>query len=381
MQTGTKISGLAHLALISWAMFAGKFNAEPLPIEVREVSIISAAEFAALSATPVIPDVAVEPATPSAPEPETDTPEPTTQTEQAPPQDPPEPAQQPAVDAVPDATPEAPAPVPEIAETPEPPAPQVVVLPEPLAPSSSKRPKARPIQRVAPIPVAVPPPDVRPDEVSQPDIAQDDGADTPQEAQEATAPEAASETIEPEAVAEPEQQASLAPTSSRRPRVRPPQRPLASATPTAPSAPATPSQPAVDTRRAVNEALAEVLGGTQSTETAAPTPTGPPLSNGEKEALRVAVQGCWNVGSLSSEALETTVVVGLSMARDGKPDTGSIRLLSSSGGSAAAADLAFGAARRAIIRCARNGYDLPIEKYSHWREIEMTFNPERMRSR
>ena len=40
---------------------------------------------------------------------------------------------------------------------------------------------------------------------------------------------------------------------------------------------------------------------------------------------------------------------------------------------------AFEAARRAIIRCGSNGYDLPREKYGQWQNIEMTFNPEKMR--
>jgi len=88
---------------------------------------------------------------------------------------------------------------------------------------------------------------------------------------------------------------------------------------------------------------------------------------------------CWNVGSLSSEALGTTVVVTVSMSEDGRPDVASIRMTGYSGGSADAADRAFSAARRAIIRCGANGYDLPFEKYEQWRNIEMTFNPERMR--
>ena len=40
---------------------------------------------------------------------------------------------------------------------------------------------------------------------------------------------------------------------------------------------------------------------------------------------------------------------------------------------------AFEAARRAIIRCGAQGFDLPREKYDHWRDIEMVFNPEKMR--
>jgi TonB family protein len=85
------------------------------------------------------------------------------------------------------------------------------------------------------------------------------------------------------------------------------------------------------------------------------------------------------VGSLSTDALGTTVVVEVSMSSDGKPITSSIRMASSSGGSDAAARQAFEAARRAIIRCGARGFDLPVEKYGQWQEIEMTFNPERMR--
>jgi len=69
------------------------------------------------------------------------------------------------------------------------------------------------------------------------------------------------------------------------------------------------------------------------------------------------------------------------MSREGKPDVGTIRMLSSSGGSAQAANQAFEAARRAIIRCGARGYNLPVEKFAQWRDIEMTFNPERMRTR
>jgi hypothetical protein len=91
------------------------------------------------------------------------------------------------------------------------------------------------------------------------------------------------------------------------------------------------------------------------------------------------VQQCWNVGSLSTEALGTTVVVSVRMGEDGRPDNGSIRMDSFSGGGDAAARQAFEAARRAIIRCGANGFNLPADKYDQWRDIEMTFNPESMR--
>ncbi|MEO0541510.1 MAG: hypothetical protein AAFZ80_11690 [Cyanobacteria bacterium P01_A01_bin.105] len=90
---------------------------------------------------------------------------------------------------------------------------------------------------------------------------------------------------------------------------------------------------------------------------------------------------CWNVGSLSTDALSTIVTVGFDMNTDGTPVTGSLAMVSSSGGNAQAAQQAFEAARRAIIRCGARGFDLPREKYEQWRQIEMTFNPEQMRIR
>jgi hypothetical protein len=75
------------------------------------------------------------------------------------------------------------------------------------------------------------------------------------------------------------------------------------------------------------------------------------------------------------------VTVAVSMDQTGLPQAGSIRLLDYSGGSETAARQAFEAARRAILRCAGQGYPLPVEKYEQWREIEMVFRPDGMRLR
>ncbi|MBL4768172.1 MAG: energy transducer TonB, partial [Rhodobacteraceae bacterium] len=166
--------------------------------------------------------------------------------------------------------------------------------------------------------------------------------------------------------------ANLAPARS----VRPPARPLVPSAVT--PAPDPEPSPQAERNNPINNALAEALAGT---DTPTPEPTGPPLSQGEKDALRVSVSRCWNVGSLSTAALAVTVVVGVSMTPEGKPEASTIRLLSSSGGDGGAAKQAFDAARRAIIRCGSSGFDLPSEKYGHWRDIEMTFNPERMRNK
>jgi len=130
------------------------------------------------------------------------------------------------------------------------------------------------------------------------------------------------------------------------------------------------------------DAAANPSGGAQPSTLPATlpsvAPSGPPLTSGEKTGLRVAVQECWNVNP-SSESARITVTVAVSMKKDGTPVASTIRMISASEGNAAAQRSAFDAARRAILRCAKSGYKLPIDKYDRWRDIEMTFNPDKMR--
>ncbi len=364
MQTGTKISAVLHLGLLGAALFGGAFRSEPLPeFEVQDVTLISGAEFAALSGQAAAPDLASGAETPDAP---------------------PEPAAvpvAPAPDVVPDpATPDAvaapdldPAPLaPEPVAEPDPaPAPVIPPVPDPtpqaVVVTQSPRPKPRPVDRVAPQPVAAPPPDVTPDVDTTPQVSPDPGAETPQELQEATAPEEATDQRVTEAD---ETSAELAPTRSPKPPSRPARRPTATETAVAQSP---------DTTAAVNAALAEALLGNSQGSGNGSEPSGPPLTAGEREDLRLAVAQCWNVGALSTAALEVVVIVGVEMTQDGKPRSETIRMISSQGGTPEATKQAYEAARRAIIRCGLNGFDLPPEKYDQWRDIEMTFNPETLR--
>jgi hypothetical protein len=105
---------------------------------------------------------------------------------------------------------------------------------------------------------------------------------------------------------------------------------------------------------------------------------GPPLTQTEADSFRVAVQKCWVV-DIGSPAANVTVVLGMQMTPEGKVKPGSLRLVSAQGGTDAATKTAFQLARRAVLRCQKGGYNLPTEKYEHWREIKMTFNPEIMR--
>jgi len=364
MRAGWYISGTGHVVAIL-ALFLGGFfvgDRIPEPVTLNEVSVISEDEFAALvlpGAAPAtqteVPEVAApdEDVTPEAPS-----------EDSAPQISEPEPVEVPEAPEVPEIV--LPQPVPEtvVVDT----APPVPVAPSDLDGTSLERDAvAAPAPRVAPVPQVVPEPeaevapevveDTTPDPEAQPEEAVED--ETP------TAPETASDRI----VTEAEEEKTYAPASSMRPRSRP-ARPVVGETP-APTE--TPRDPVAD---AIANAVAEA-----NTPSETPVPTGPPLNGGERDALRVAVGSCWNVGSLSTEALGTTVVVGVEMEQSGKPVTSSIRLVSHSGGSESAARQAFEAARRAIIRCGSKGFPLPVEKFSHWRDIEMTFNPEGMQFR
>lgn len=358
MKTGFYISGAAHAVVIAWILFGGLFLfAEEAPtLENTQVSLLSAAEFEAMSP----PSVPVEP------------------TEITPPED--------LAESAPDELPEVPADLNEIIEAPEPLVEELAPIaptapnntPEPLeVPLAPVTPEAspRPSPRVAPRPVVSETPDAAVSEIEQ---AATQPADAPAEqtqeptVEETTAPEEASDRI----IAEAETPPSSAPEASRRPPARP-ARPRA--TETAQETPDTPETPA-ETSTQDQDILAALAEATEAP--AEPSVSrGPPLSQGEQEALRVSVSRCWNVGTLSSEALRTTVVVALEMEPSGKPNNASLRMLSFSGGSAAAATSAYEAARRAIIRCGADGFDLPAEKYDSWKEIEMTFDPEKMRNR
>jgi hypothetical protein len=78
-----------------------------------------------------------------------------------------------------------------------------------------------------------------------------------------------------------------------------------------------------------------------------------------------------------SQAGLTTVTVVFELGQDGRV-SGDVRLLTHNAATAEAANSAFEAARRAVLRCQGDGYDLPDDKYAQWRLVEMTFNPDQM---
>lgn len=351
MRRSLYASTAIHAALLLWvALGDGLFKDSPDPVfEVTGVTILSSAEFDALTAaaTPVALEIAPPPPRP----------EPTPE---------PEPAPEPEPEPQPEPTPPG-----EVTDTLAPPAPLSGTpdLPE------DGRPTPRAADRIAPLPAPAPEPEV---EIA-PEAVTQSTAPAPSATPVEAAPEAAPEEATTEIVTEAETPSGgpLGPVASIRPPTRPARpRPVEAAAPAPDPAPPPPEpEPAADP-------LADAIASAVAQAVQAPSaPSGPPLSAGAREGFRVAVSTCWNVGSLSTEAQGTTVVVGFDMTPEGRPVDGSLRLISSKGGGTLAAQQAFEAARRAILRCGANGYNLPVESYDDWRQVELVFNPEGMRLR
>lgn len=385
METGTYISGLGHVAVIGWAIIGGSlFNAETKPqAQVTDVTVISSAAFDAMVSR--APDAAMDVNKPQSP----DQTNPLTKTPNADVR--PEPAK-----VKPPVKPSKAEPKPNLAEVKSAPktkaqieAPKApdqpttdqvgatLILPSATIAdtdqSGRKQPDklamAPPKEQAAPkiSDSANPKPDT--DAQKSPDTTKattkDAAAKEPVKPTEEQAPDQSSTEIITEAK---KQNETVAPVKSSRPKGRPADL-------------SDKAQAAKDIELAMAEAVKDSGAGTTTPVTPRVAPQGPTLTGSEIEGLRLAVKECWNVGSMSTDAMKVIVVVGVALGRDGKPDMTSIRLISSSGGTGSATTQAYETARRAVIRCGAKGFDLPAEKYDHWRDVEITFNPEKMRNK
>lgn len=90
------------------------------------------------------------------------------------------------------------------------------------------------------------------------------------------------------------------------------------------------------------------------------------------------VAKCWTIAGLSQVAQTTVVTVRFSLDQDGRPKRDSFALIGAGKDTRQPVKDAYAAARRAVLRCGAKGFKLPLEKYAQWKDIEMTFNPERM---
>lgn len=380
LNTGQIISGVGHLGLIGWILFGGAFSSDPLPFDVTKVTAVTSEEYAAILSRTASPEQTSEISAPEAPDVPQDAPDLSSEADKAPETPRPDTTPEAELDTAPEApelTPQAD--VSDEAPAIEPPAEDMAAM----VPDSSQRPQQRPAERIAPQQVEPPAPDTTVDDVVREEATPDESAEIPREEAEATAPEAAATEI----VTEADEVEEAAPLNSVRPKTRPQQlrpAPQPEAQPetqigeTAEPEPEPQPEPSTDSA-SVEDALAAALGGAATEAPSSSISAGPPLTAGEKDGLRIAVQNCWNTGSLSTDALKTTVTVAFEMTEDAKPVEGSIRMIDSTGGVGGSAQQAYDAARRAIIRCGARGFGLPSEKYASWRNVELVFNPENMR--
>lgn len=369
MSVGTYLSGTGHAALLVWMIAGWGMQAEPLPFEITEVSVVSGEDFAAMTqgVQPELPPS--EPAAIEQPAVDDTPPAPVVE---APPEVPDAPAQvePPAVETPPEA-PDLTVPETVVTDTPPdvPDTPTIVTPPPSAEIGESTRPVPRPATRVAPEIITPPEPDatVAPEVATAASEQVEAPIEEPAEPiEETTSPEETATEIVTEA-----EEPAFAPEISQRPQTRP-SRPAVVAE--------TPSEDAVDP---VAVALAEA-GAVDPAPS--PTPTaglsGGQLSEGDKSGFLRQIGNCWNTGALSTGAQNTIIDMVFDMTPDGRPVTGSIRMDGFSGGTATDADAAFQAARRALIRCAGDtGYDLPQDQYDQWKRVVLTVDPTAMRQR
>lgn len=343
MGPGTYLSGLGHVGLVGWLVFGAGFTPRPQVPEITPVTIVSPAVFDPVLAAPQPTAIQEQPAelepTPVAAETQT----PTAQDpDTAPPRvDPVDSEPAPSLDAVPVTDPT--------------PAVEPSLGPPDLTLTSSVRPKPRPAVRVTNENTAGEDTPTTADPVTATVDADTAPAADPVDVE--TPPTATASEIVTEA-----ETPSGAPTSSKRPNARP-----------APQV--AQEEPAQDDNgEALAAALAEALSGAEE-----PAPPAP-LTAAELQGLQLQMH-CWNVGSLSTDALATKIVVAVELTRDARPVPSSIQLVEVLEGSQSGADQAFEAAKRGILECGASGFDLPDEKFPLWRRLELVFNPESMRAK
>ena len=364
---GAYISGIGHTGLVLWLILGWGLEADPLPFEVSDVSVISGEDYAALvratSPNPGVeePDSLTQPVIdepPIAPEPEVE-PEPLPV---------PDTVEPPVEETPPPDAPEPPAPVADVTnDVPELPSPDVEEQLEISEEIVTDTPNAAPAQVIAPSQVPQPERDAPVSVDTTPAVRPEEPVDEVpvEEPEQTTSAEDTAQTTSVENV-----EVSGAVEKSVRPAARP-SRPTLEPDPE-PVEAATPTE-APDSTDAINDLIAGVVGDDAAVD------EGPPMTGSERDAFRLAVNRCWVVDTGAASA-NVTVEVGFSLSRNGKVESG-LTLISATGGDSAAQRAAFEAARRAILRCQSGGYDLPADKYGQWKDVVITFDPTGMRLR
>ncbi|MDO5659265.1 MAG: hypothetical protein Q4G36_13215, partial [Paracoccus sp. (in: a-proteobacteria)] len=128
---------------------------------------------------------------------------------------------------------------------------------------------------------------------------------------------------------------------------------------------------------ALSAALADATGRPRAADIVRGDPrvvAAVPLTEQERVEFARAVNECWRMQQLSPEVAAVRMTLRFDMFPDGLPDPDSFVPAASSTTEAVTLQQAFEAGRRAVMHCARNGYDLPADKYAAWQMVELTFS-------
>ncbi|WP_185983320.1 hypothetical protein [Aureimonas mangrovi] len=272
--------------------------------------------------------------------------------------------------------------------------------------ASPPRPETAPRERVqtatSEAPPPPPPPAPEPEPVVEPAPEPEPAPPEPEVAEPAPAPAPEPEPVIDEAApqvaeAEPEPQEAPAPQNVPLPQVRPvpPVREAERPAETPPTPPR--EQPAREPERETAESQAQeepefdadeiaallnressAGGGAQRSQDqaslGATRNTGERLSQSELDALRGQIQRCWSPPAGVAEAGSLRISIQMSLDPSGQLQ-GMPQIVSGGGGSSIER-IAGEAAVRAVRRCAP--YNLPIEKYETWSQVQINFDPSEM---
>lgn len=386
MKLGASISGGLHTALLVAALWGVDWfsEQEDLPLTVTEIEMVDGTDFeAALSTAPVVesegPDLLKPPsegegapqeisqpadATDIAPQP---------QLAEAPPPDPK--PEQPDIQIPPPPT-DIPTEAPKIsiAEIPS---------PDPLdnqATEPESPPSTEPVQPLAslqmPLPSSKPTPPPQPEPEPEPVEAEPDPQPTEPDPTETAEPKPQPEPTEqpePEVAeaAQPDAPEGPAPQEARLPLAKPAD--LAAAAAAARKARIASQQEAdqQQTQQQTAQATQRQPQPQPSTSGGSPRKQARPLSNGEKNALRLGI-GKYYVYNGTDPNL--SVLIQVQLDQNGKVK-GKPKLVRAKGGDKRAQTAIYNAGRRAVLRAAAAGEfkKLPREKYDRWKKINVIF--------
>lgn len=343
MDTGVKISSAAHGLLIGIAMFGMPlFSADSEnAIQISEVSLVTSDEFAAMASgsnvsAPKPAEVLPKPTEPiSEPEPEVEEPVGEVETD-------------------------SPAPVAETENIGE------------LRPEIEEPAPPKPAKTISNAVVEAPTEPVKPTPTPKPALIETPSpSEPPKPKPEASA--AAKESTTKIVTEADKPNSKLAPAQSSRPKGRPRNLKLAEVPKPKPAPKPSKTSTAED---AIAKAIADDLAKATAKPSNQPASvSGPPMTGSETSGLVFAIQQCWNVPVGLENDSSNIITMSVKLTREGKLAEPP-RKIAPLSGSAAGILQAYEAARRALIRC--QPYDLPIEKYETWKEIEIVFNPQQM---